>query len=81
MGNNPSVQVPDRESVSDMGTGVWYTKKIDLNYLKESDHSMYAHMGDGKPDVFTHTLAVNIVSARACDACFVCVFLFVRVYV
>jgi hypothetical protein len=52
--------VPDRASVSDLGNGLQYAEYVDLNYLKERDDAAYRHFADGKPDVFTHALAVDI---------------------
>ena len=44
-----------------MGNGIRSADYVDLNYLKEDDHDAYRHMTEGKPDFFTHTLAINIV--------------------
>ena len=33
---------------------------VDLNYWNEEDQVGWGHMKDGKPDVFTHALALNI---------------------
>jgi hypothetical protein len=61
-----SAQVPDRESISDMGSGVQHAKYANLNYLKERDDKAYRQFADGKPDIITHTLAINIkVPAQA----------------
>lgn len=51
--SSSSVQVPD-------GSAQSQTEYVDLNYWKEEDSVAWGHMKDGKPDVFTHALALHI---------------------